>query len=432
MSSLVTAITLGRAGFSQPGLRQTLRRLVGPGLLVAVGYIDPGNWATDIAGGTGFGYSLLAVVVISSLLAMAIQSLVVRVTVATGEDLASLTGRLLPRPVAVLSWAAGEAAILATALAELVGGAIALRLLFALPLQAGLAVTALGTIAVMLVSRGHAGLQEKLVNLLIAVVALSFVALLIAARPDAGAMVRDVAHAAPLLLQDHGALLISLGILGATIMPHNLYLHSGLLAERLRDMPGPTRGAAGAALRTATGDTVLSLSLAMLVNGAILVVAAASLTGGTVAIASLDEAHEAMRLVLGGAMATVFATALYAAGQSSAITGVLAGRILTRGFRGRESRTWLRGIITRVIAVAIGFVLTTQRGGESPDTLLVLSQVVLSLALPFALVPLVAIAARRQVMGRFALHPAAVLAAAAITALIVGLDLYLLRAAIAG
>jgi len=427
MSALITAIAVRGDSGRTLGLQAALRRLVGPGLLVAVGYIDPGNWATDIAGGAAYGYSLLTVVVISSLLAMAIQTLVVRVTVATGEDLASLTGRLLPRPLARLSWAAGEAAILATALAELVGGAIALRLLAGLPLETGLLVTAGGTLLMMLLARGRAGLQEKLVNGLIAIVALSFVALLVAARPDAGAMARDIADAGHVLGGNGGALLIGLGILGATIMPHNLYLHSGLLAERLRDLPPNLRGGGQRqALRAATGDTVLSLALAMLVNAAILIVAAASLTGGGIAVASLDDAHAAMTVVLGGAMATVFAVALYAAGQSSAITGMLAGRMLTRGFRGRESRTWLRGIVTRVAAVAIGFALMTRGGGHSPDQLLVLSQVVLSLALPFALAPLVAIAARRDLMGRLALGRGVVVAAASVTALIVGLDLYLL------
>lgn len=427
MSALITAIASRGEPGQSPGLQAALRRLVGPGLLVAVGYIDPGNWATDIAGGTAYGYSLLTVVVVSSLLAMAIQTLVVRVTIATGEDLATLTARILPRPLALLSWAAGEAAILATALAELVGGAIALRLLAGLSLETGLLITAAGTLAVMLLSKGHAGLQEKLVNGLIAIVAVSFIALLVAARPDAGAMARDVANAGHVLGHDTGALLIGLGILGATIMPHNLYLHSGLLAERLRDLPA---GRERQALRTATGDTVLSLSLAMLVNAAILIVAAASLTGGTVAVASLDDAHAAMAVVLGGVMATVFAIALYAAGQSSAITGVLAGRILTRGFRGRESRAWLRGIVTRVVAVAIGFTLMTRGGGQSPDQLLVLSQVVLSLALPFALAPLVAIAARRELMGRLALGRTTIVAASAVTALIIGLDLYLLADAV--
>ncbi|MFC3676935.1 Nramp family divalent metal transporter [Ferrovibrio xuzhouensis] len=427
MSALITAIASRGEPGQSPGLQAALRRLVGPGLLVAVGYIDPGNWATDIAGGTAYGYSLLTVVVVSSLLAMAIQTLVVRVTIATGEDLATLTARILPRPLALLSWAAGEAAILATALAELVGGAIALRLLVGLSLETGLLVTAAGTLAVMLLSKGHAGLQEKLVNGLIAIVAVSFIALLVAAKPDAGIMARDIANAGHVLGHDTGALLIGLGILGATIMPHNLYLHSGLLAERLRDLPA---GRERQALRTATGDTVLSLSLAMLVNAAILIVAAASLTGGTIAVASLDDAHAAMAVVLGGVMATVFAIALYAAGQSSAITGVLAGRILTRGFRGRESRAWLRGIVTRVVAVAIGFTLMTRGGGQSPDQLLVLSQVVLSLALPFALAPLVAIAARRELMGRLALGRTTIIAAAAVTALIIGLDLYLLADAV--
>jgi manganese transport protein len=423
MSAVITSLVAGNEMRQAPALRRSLRALVGPGLLVAVGYVDPGNWATDIAGGTGYGYALLAVVLAAGLLAVGVQMLVVRVTVATGEDLASLSRRVLPRPLAIASWLAAEAAILATALAELVGGAIALRLLFGLRLELGLAATAAGTIAVMTVWSGRTDLQEKIVNLLIAIVAISFLGLLVAARPDAGAIANGIAASGRVLTGDKGALLVALGILGATIMPHNLYLHSGLLAERLRNLP---TGAARAALRTATGDTIVALSLATVVNAAILIVAAASIAGGTIAVASLDDAHAAMKLVLGGGAALVFAIALYAAGQSSAITGVVAGAILTRGFRGREGSSRRRGIATRVIAVSVGVALMTGGAGRSPDALLVLSQVVLSLALPFALMPLVAIAARKSVMGRLSLGRTAIAAATPATALIVGLDFYLL------
>ncbi|HEY1722265.1 MAG TPA: Nramp family divalent metal transporter [Magnetospirillaceae bacterium] len=428
MSSLIASIVANDDIRHTSGLKQAVRGLVGPGLLVAVGYVDPGNWATDIAGGTGYGYALLTVVVLAGVLAMGVQALVARVTVATGEDLASLSRRVLPRSVAIASWLAAEAAILATALAELVGGAIALRLLFGLSLEIGLVATAAATIVAMTLWKNRADLQEKIIGILIAIVTLSFLALLIAARPDGGAIMSGIAVSGHVLTHDRGATLVALGIVGATIMPHNLYLHSGLLAQRLRGLP---KIAASVALKTAVGDTVVSLTLATLVNAAILIVAASSIAGGAVAVASLDDAHAAMKVVLGGGAALLFAIALYAAGQSSAITGVVAGHMLTNGFRGRASTSSLRGIVTRVIAVAVGFTLMTGQGGRTPDEVLVLSQVVLSLALPFALLPLVVIAARKAVMGRFVLGRAALAMAVSAVAVIVALDLYLMADSVA-
>ena len=405
-----------------------LRRLAGPGLLVAVGYMDPGNWATDIAGGASYRYGLLGVVVAASVLGLLFQTLAARVAVATGEDLAQLSRRHLPPAVAKAAWLAGEAAIVATALAELVGGAIALGLLFGLPFGAGMALTAAATLAVMAWSEGRAGVYEKLVEVLLAVVALSFVALMLRAHPSATQALRDSAGSAH-LLHDREALLVALGIVGATVMPHNLYLHSGLVAERAR---GIAAGLRPLAMRLATRDTALALGLAMLVNIAILAVAAASLGGPGQMVASLADAHGALRLSLGAGAALVFALALYAAGQSSAITGVLAGKLLTRGFRGREDRSWLRGIATRLAAVVLACLLTAFGGGASPDTLLVWSQVILSLALPFALLPLVLLASRDTLMKEFRLPRAARAGAMAVTATVAALDLYLLGVQLAG
>ncbi|WP_029923461.1 Nramp family divalent metal transporter [Nevskia soli] len=423
MSAVLATETHGLpAGAGPTTGASPLRRLVGPGLLVAVGYMDPGNWATDIAGGSSYRYALISVVIAASLLGLLFQTLAARLAVATGEDLAQLTARHLPVPVARAAWLAGELAIVATALAELVGGAIALQLLFGLPFGAGLAFSALATLGVMVLSKGHPGVHEKIVNGLLAVVGLSFVALLLQSRPDFTQAAGDVARSGG-LLHNREALLLALGIVGATVMPHNLYLHSGLVAERARGIAMPLRRRA---MQLATRDTAVALGFAMLVNVAILAVAAASLGGRGPAVTSLAGAHAALRLSLGAAAALIFGAALYAAGQSSAITGVLAGRLLSRGFRGRESSTWVRGIATRLGAVILACLFVGAGGVATPDSLLVFSQVILSLALPFALVPLVLLASRPALMREFSLPPAVRHGAAALTAGVALLDMGLL------
>ncbi|OZI70743.1 Nramp family divalent metal transporter [Bordetella genomosp. 12] len=400
-----------------------LRRVIGSGVLVAVGYIDPGNWATDIAGGAGFGYGLLAVVFAAALLAMGFQILVARLALATGQDLAALTTRYLPRSVANAAWLAGEAAILATALAELIGGAIALRLLFGLPLLAGIAVTGIATLTVFYVARGQVQRHEQIIAALLGIVALSFVILLAKARPDLMAITDGVAHTAHALADPRG-FMIALGILGATLMPHNLYLHSGELAQRAQGLPPGLRGIA---FRLARQDTVISLSLAMLVNAAIMIVAAASLAGQGPVVANLDAAHAAIAQSLGAGAALLFALALYASGQSSTITGVMAGKILSRGFeRGKQVSASRRALMTRVAAGLAAAAMLLTGGSAHPDSILVLSQVILSLALPFALIPLVLLACRSDVMGRWKLSAGWAAAALCCSVGIVILDAYLL------
>lgn len=406
----------------QPMARAALRRLIGPGLLVAVGYVDPGNWATEIAAGSAYGYALLGVVFLASALGLLFQNMAARLGVATGEDLARLSARLLPRPFARLCWLAAEAAIVATALAELIGGALALELLFGLPLVLGVTVAAAGTLLVMAMSQAFQRLHERVVGVLMAVVALAFGYLLTRAHPDPAEIWHGMA-AGRRLFGDHDMLALSLGILGATIMPHNLYLHSGLVAERCAGMDEAERRRA---LHVVETDTGVSLLLVTLANAAILIVAAASLNHLGRPIGSLAEAYHALGAQLGPLAAIVFAVALYAAGQSSAITGVLTGRLLSRGFRGRESRLWLRGIATRLAAVclAIGLFELVPRAG--PDRLLVLSQCALGLALPFALLPMLLIAHRHPRLGRRAFSPAFMLCAVLGTALVLALDAYLL------
>ncbi|MFC4276825.1 Nramp family divalent metal transporter [Achromobacter aloeverae] len=399
-----------------------LRRLVGSGLLVAVGYIDPGNWATDIAGGSGFGYHLMMVVFVAAFLALGFQVLVSRLALATGEDLATLTVRHLPRSLARVSWLAGEAAILATALAELIGGAIALRLLFNLPLLAGVGVTAAGTFAVLAVARGNADRHERIIAVLLSIVSVSFIFLLFKVQPDWSAVAHGTVTPAR-ALRDPAGFLIALGILGATLMPHNLYLHSGSLAHRAREVP---REARGLAMRIARNDTIFSLGIATLINAAIIIVAAASLSGGPLPVTSLDEAHAVIGKTLGVGAAVVFAVALYAAGQSSTITGVLAGRVLANGFRASKWSDRKRALFTRLVAGSVAIALLIATGGQDPDELLVLSQVVLSLALPFALVPLVWLAMRRDVMGSYTMRGTWAVLAILATVGIIALDGYLL------
>ena len=408
-----------------PATRISMRRMIGPGLLVAVGYVDPGNWATDIAAGSNYGYTLLGSVLLASLLGLLFQTMAARLGMATGEDLATLTRRLLPRSLTVSAWMASELAIVATALAELVGGAIALRLLFGLPLQAGLIVAAMGTLAIMALSQRRQRTHEYVVSALLAVVSLTFVYLLIKASPAAQDVLHGLASSGD-IFGNHGMLAIALGIVGATVMPHNLFLHSGLIAERSKELPAHERPMA---LRVVETDTRVSLLLATLVNAAMLMVAAASLTHLSRPVQSLDDAYHAIALTLGSGAAVIFAVALYAAGQSSAITGVLAGRILSQGFRGRASRTWLRGIATRLAGVCIGFVLLAARPGMGADTLLVLSQCVLGVALPFALLPMLMLARRRDLMGQYGFGRIFMALAAAGTAVVIVLDGYLLLTA---
>ncbi|WP_144633377.1 Nramp family divalent metal transporter [Bordetella genomosp. 13] len=425
MNTLILAMSgTDAAHRAQPARMAGLRALAGSGLLVAVGYIDPGNWATDIAGGSGFGYGLLAVVFAAALLGMGFQVLTARLALATGQDLATLTSRYLPRPLARTAWVAGEAAILATALAELIGGAIALRLLLGLPLMAGVAVTALGTLAVFYAARRNADRHEQIIGVLLGIVALAFVYLLVRAQPSAAAMAAGLADTGR-TLRDPQAFLVALGILGATLMPHNLYLHSGALAQRAADL---ATGDRPLAMRIARNDTVVSLGIAMLINAAIMIVAAASLSGLGPVVASLDDAHAAIGHTLGAGAAVVFAVALYAAGQSSTITGVMAGRVLSRGFQpaGAGWSERRRALATRAVAGVAALALLAATGGSDPDGLLVLSQVILSLALPFALIPLVVLARRADVMGRHVLRGGWSVAAVAATSAIVVLDGYLL------
>jgi manganese transport protein len=380
------------------------RRLIGPagpGLLIAVGYIDPGNWATDLGGGSRYGYALLSMVLIANLIAMVAQALCVRLAIATGKSLAEVSREAYSRPVVLLLWLLAEVAMVATDLAELVGGAIALKLLFAIDLVPGILLMSLGTLVLLLFGTDDWRWLRGLVCGLILVIAASFAALLCLAPPDWSAVAAGFLPT-PALVADPAMLLLGIGIIGATVMPHNLYLHSGLLAPAGRALD---RQAKQGAIKANVRDSNVSLGLALLINAAILIAAGAIFHArGLTEITDLGTAYALLDPVLGSSIAaTIFAIALLAAGQSSTITGTLAGQLVMEGFLQIRLSPLVRRLITRLAAlgpVLLYFALV----GESDTTrLLVLSQVVLSLQLPFALIPLLRFVGLRHLMGEFVL-----------------------------
>jgi manganese transport protein len=395
--------------------------LIGPGYLVAVGYMDPGNWAVDVAAGASAGYDLLCMVLLASLAAMFVQHLVVRLTVATGQDLASLIRAHLPRPISLAVWLVSEVAIVATEVAELIGGAIALKLLFGLPLVLGTVAIAGLTVTAMLRPVAGRGRMELLIVLLIAAIVLALVVELGLVRPDIGAVLTGFVPD-PAIVGQPQHLYLALGILGATVMPHNLYLHSGLIRDRLRSAPPPAR-----ALRVASLDSAIALSLAFLVNAGILVVAGAVLPR----VAGVDIGLEAVPSLLAGAVgsglaAILFAAALLAAGQSATITGALAGQLLVKGFLDRSLSVVLRLLIQRGAALAFAVVLISISGDHAGDGLLVLSQVILSLALPAVIIPLAWLVSQGRIMGPLRLGPRRCAVAWGFAAILTGLNLALL------
>jgi manganese transport protein len=401
-------------------VRQAWRRalaFVGPGYLVAVGYMDPGNWAVDIAGGAAARHQLLAVVLAASLAAMFVQDLVVRLTVATGSDLATLMRERLPRPLSLVIWLASEIAIVATELAELLGGAIAFKLLLGLPLTYGALATAAITLCLMIGPIAGAGRIERLVGLLVAAVALGVAAELVLVRPDVHDVLAGFVPSADIVRRPQ-LLYLALGILGATVMPHNLYLHSGLVRDRLRITPVAEHALAG---RIAALDSGVALTLAFLVNAAILVVAGAVLPGVTGDV-GLETAPRLLADAVGtGLAAILFAGALLAAGQSSTITGALAGQLVLQGFLQRAMPVWLRLALQRGAALVLALVLLAGGGDGAGDRLLILSQVVLSLTLPAVLLPLAWLAARARGVGGFRRA-----GAWGFAVILTGLNLYLL------
>ena len=372
----------------------------GPGYLVAVGYMDPGNWATDIQGGSRFAYTLLSVVVISSLMAMFLQALSAKLGIATGLDLAQACRDHYSRRTSFVLWVLCEVAIAACDLAEVLGSAVALKLLFGLPLLAGVLITALDVLIVLALQGRGFRLIEAFVVTLIATIAACFAYEIFFAQP----LWREaVAGVIPRLeiMRNREMLYIAIGILGATVMPHNLYLHSSIVQTRAFGISPKDRREA---LRFAVFDSTLALAFALFVNAAILIVGAAAFhTRGLHNVGEISEAYRLLSPVLGVSLAsTVFACALLASGQNSTLTGTLAGQIVMEGFLNIRLKPWLRRLITRGLAITPAVLVIGIAGEGKVTSLIVLSQVVLSFQLPFAIIPLVQFTGSRKKMGEFA------------------------------
>ena len=395
----------------------------GPGYLISVGYMDPGNWATDLAGGSAYGYTLLSVVVISSLMAMLLQALSLRLGIATGRDLAQLSRAQFGARAAFALWILAEIGIVACDLAEVIGTAIALDLLFGLPLFWGVGLTAFDTLLVLGLQRwGFRGIEALVIGL-IALISLCFGYELIVSSPDMAAILGGLVPRAE-IARNGDMLYLAISIIGATVMPHNLYLHSALVHTRRYE-----ESIAGKreAIRFATIDSNIALGFALIINGAILVLAAATFhKSGHADIAELQDAYGLISPLLGAPLAaTMFALALLFAGQNSTLTGTLAGQIVMEGFLHLRLRPWLRRLITRGLAVIPAAFVVAYMGEQATGDMLIGSQVVLSLQLPFAMVPLVWLTSNRKLMGSFANSRGLSVAAWAVSLIVLALNLKL-------
>jgi manganese transport protein len=409
------------------GCGATLRKTLGwfgPGYLVAVGYMDPGNWATDIAAGSAYGYELLFIVLLSSLMAMVLQTLAAKLGIATGLDLAEACRRRYSRPVVIGLWLLCEFAIIACDLAEVIGAAIALKLLFGLPLIGGILLTSIDVLLILALQKSGFRKIETFAITLVATVALCFAIELVFARPQFGAIVGGmVPHAR--LITDPGLLYLGIGIVGATVMPHNLYLHSSLVKSRAVNR---SDGDKREALRFAIIDSNIALSLAFLVNAAILILAASSFhSHGHTDVASIEDAYCLLSPLLGTAAAsTLFAIALLASGQNATMTGTMAGQIVLEGFTDLHMAPWVRRSVSRLLAVVPAIIVVACLGEGATTRLLIFSQVVLSLQLPFAVIPLLRMTGDPDTMGRFVNGKFVSIVTWGIAAVLVALDLKLL------
>jgi len=407
----------GDAGWRQPRLAPSLAEVyrtvpvkhgnwwrkalafAGPGYLVAVGYMDPGNWATDLAGGARFGYTLLTVILLSNLMAILLQGLAAKLGIVSGRDLAQACRDHYSKPVSFCLWVICEIAIAACDLAEVIGSAIALNLLFGIPLAWGIGITSLDVLIVLYMQHKGFRLLEALVVVLIATIAGCFLFEILIAKPDMAGVFKGFIPSAS-ILQDPDKLYIAIGILGATVMPHNLYLHSSVVQTRsYEESPAGKREA----VKYAFIDSTVALSFALFINAAILIVAAATFHRmGETHVAEIQDAYRLLTPLLGvtGASA-VFAFALLASGQNSTLTGTLAGQIVMEGFLNIRIRPWLRRLITRLIAIVPAALTAILFGEHGTAQLLILSQVILSLQLSFAVFPLVMFTSDRLKMGEF-------------------------------
>jgi manganese transport protein len=378
-------------------LWKRLLAFLGPGYLIAVGYMDPGNWATSLAAGSKFGYALLSIALLSNIMAIVLQALCTRLGIGAGRDLAQACRDAFPRAVSIPLWAAAEIAICATDLAEVIGTAIGLNLLFGIPLEIGVLLTALDVFVVLSMQRLGFRWVEAFIVALLAVIAACFAIQIAMANPDWGGVLRGFAPTSD-IISNPDKLYLALGILGATVMPHNLYLHSGIVQTRRF---GSSLGEQREAIMLATADSTLALMLALVINASILILAAATFnSSGKTDVAELDQAYGFLAPLLGSAIApTLFAVALLCCGLNSTVTATLSGQIVMEGFLHIRLPGWARRLVTRSVAIVPAAIVTIWYGERGTAQLLILSQVILSLQLPFAIVPLVMFTADRRKMG---------------------------------
>jgi manganese transport protein len=393
LSDVHRSVAVRTAG---PGWRRAAA-FVGPGYLVAVGYMDPGNWATSLAGGSKFGYTLLVVALVSNIMAVVLQALCARLAIGSGRDLAQACRDAFPRPVAYTLWFMAELAIIATDIAEVIGTAIGLNLIFGIPLELGVLITALDVFLILYLQKLGFRWVEALIITLLGVIALCFGIQIFLADPDWAAVIKGFAPTTEIVTNPE-MLYLALGILGATVMPHNLYLHSGII--QTRDY-GHTTPEKRQALKYATWDSTIALTFALVINAAILILAAATFNKtGRTEVAELGEAHSLLAPLLGWGFApTLFGIALLCCGINSTVTATLAGQIVMEGFLKIRLAPWLRRLITRAIAIVPAGAVTVWYGDSGTAKLLILTQVVLSLQLSFAVFPLVMFTASKTKMG---------------------------------
>jgi manganese transport protein len=402
----------------------------GPGYLVAVGYMDPGNWATDIAGGSQFGYTLLSVILISNLMAILLQALSGKLGIATGRDLAQACRDAYSRPVSFALWVLCELAIAACDLAELIGSAIALNLLFGLPLLWGVLLTSVDVLLVLLLQNKGFRYIEAMVIALIITIGLCFGVELFLSKPDLGGVMGGFVPSAE-IITNPAMLYIAIGILGATVMPHNLYLHSSIVQTRRYE---ETALGKREAIKYATWDSTIALLFALFINAAILILAAATFnSSGNTEVAEIQDAYHLLSPLLGTTAASVlFGVALLASGQNSTLTGTLAGQIVMEGFLNIRMKAWVRRLITRIIAIIPAVIVTALYGEQGTVDLLILSQVILSLQLSFAVIPLVKFTSDKKKMGEFVNPLWLKILAWTVAVVIAGLNLYLLYGTLFG
>jgi manganese transport protein len=407
-----------------------LAAFLGPGYLVAVGYMDPGNWATSLAGGSKFGYTLLVVALISNIMAIVLQSLCARLAIASGRDLAQACRDGYPRWAAYPLWLAAEIAIIATDIAEVIGTAIGLNLLFGIPLEIGVILTALDVFLILYLQRLGFRYLEALIITLLGVIAICFAIQIALAHPEWGPLIRGFAPTTE-IVRNPEMLYIAMGILGATVMPHNLYLHSAIVQTRAY---GHTLPEKREALKFATIDSTVALMFALFINASILILAAATFhRAGNTDVVELGQASALLQPLLGSSIApTLFGIALLCCGLNSTVTATLAGQAVMEGFIDIRLQPWLRRLATRAIAIVPAAGVTIFYGEHETGKLLILSQVILSLQLPFAVVPLVQFTASRAKMGALRAPAWLIVLAGVIAAAIIALNVKLLIDQIVG